>query len=1076
GGLVRYRAGEFRTFTPGDGLPSNSVAALAQDTRGRLWVGTAAGLAVVTDGKIENYSGKRSLLQREILALAFSADGSLWVAVKDGLIKVNTATGASEFRFKGKIQNPISLSSDRDGSLWVGTTAGRIYSINGEKVARYQLKHGGQTSITAIRRDRNGEIWAGLLQGGLCRLRSREFECYTASEGLTNDVLSLFEDGEGSLWIGTLTTGLVRLKDRRFVTYNRKSGMPNDYVLALSEARDHSLWVGTRNGIAHLQNGRIVSSFKTGTSEAGNVAMSILQSRNGTVWVGTGEGLKELRDGKVVRTYGPKQGLPADGISSIYEDRSGVLWLGNGHLGYLGNLKNGKFTAFAQKDGLITNRVRSIMEDHEGSLWFSTNLGVTRLKDGIFTTYAIGKDRGGNIGAGTCIYEDANHDLWIGSFSSGLSLLRNGQLSTFRTQDGFLDNRIWAILEDNRGFFWISSNRGLFRVRRIDLENFVDHKIASLPYVPYDTKDGLVSSEFNGGYQSGGLRASNGKLFFASVQGLVEMDPEHFLPNSIVPPVKIEEVLVDGKLIDSGQHAPVGAGKVEFHFASLSFLAPENVRYKCKLDDEATWSVFDTRDVAYYTLAPGKHTFQVIGSNNDGMWNEQGATFTLHLDPRFSQTFLFKFLCGLGLVLAGLGVNALRVRNMQATERRLLSLVEERTRELRLAKEAAESATLAKSEFLANMSHEIRTPLNGMLGMLELAGKTSLTAEQEDILGVAGYSASLLLEVLNDILDFSKIEAGKMELRSEEFRIAQVLNEVESMFAPRAAQKNVLLTCEIDTNIPDPVEGDAAKLKQVFVNLVGNAVKFTERGEIRVSAKLERSLDSGLELKMCIADTGIGIPPEDQRVIFEAFRQADNSATRKFGGTGLGLAISSHLIALMGGDIWVESERNKGSRFYFTTLVALPSKNGLSMDDAVGLSHFALPSLHILLVEDNLINQKLALRLLEKHGHRVTLAHNGREALELLNESGYDLVLMDVQMPEVDGFTATRALRMRERSTLRRLPIIAMTAHVLLGDRERCMEAGMDGYIAKPIDSDSLFRTIRQVLARMQSSPLQSGD
>ncbi|MDP6452848.1 MAG: ATP-binding protein, partial [SAR202 cluster bacterium] len=413
-----------------------------------------------------------------------------------------------------------------------------------------------------------------------------------------------------------------------------------------------------------------------------------------------------------------------------------------------------------------------------------------------------------------------------------------------------------------------------------------------------------------------------------------------------------------------------------------------------------------------------------------------------------------------------------------STISRDISAAKRASNELQRARDVAEAASSAKSEFLANMSHEIRTPLNAISGFTQLmTGDADFSDKQRNYLNMVSQSAESLSQIVNDILDFSKIEAGKLDFEEAPFDLRTLVVQTVAMFSLKAKEKGLKLNSTIDDNIENTLTGDPGRLGQVLVNLIGNAIKFTDQGSVTLDVRTDVRSDSEISLRFSVTDTGVGIPQDRQDAIFDAFSQADSSTTRNYGGTGLGLTIATQLVRHMGGRIWLESQTGVGSKFQFTanfrlideTLTTPPSESEQG-SKALSEDHNSRPgasfnSMKVLLVEDNDLNQMLASEILELNGYEVVVAENGRRALQLIDEIAFDLVLMDIHMPVLDGYQATRAIRESEVITETHIPIIAMTANAMDGDEQKCHEAGMDGFIAKPFRPDRLVSVVKKALS-----------
>ena len=695
GGLHRFENGVFTAYTTAEGLSNNRVLSICEDREGAIWIGTGGGgIDRLKDGRITAYTTKDGLSNDHIWQVVDGRDRSLWIGTDGGgLNRFRDGKFTTYTRKDGVPADVIqSLVVDSRGDLWIGTDGGGLGRFRDGKFATFTSKDGlASDTVESMLEDRDGNLWLGSRSGGLTRLTDGVFTRFTPAEGLSDDtVLSLCEDREGSLWMGTVTGGLNRLKDGKFMAYTTKEGLSNDRVRTIYEDHEGAIWLGTRgSGVTRLSSGTF-TNFSTKNGLSGDFVRTVAEDGGNRLWIGTwGDGLTEMADGRF-RAFHGKDGLPSEIIRSMYRDRAGTLWIGTDAGGLVAE-KQGSFTVYGTRDGLSGSTVLAILEDRDGNLWVGTEGGgLDRFSHGKFTAFTT-RD-GLSDDTVLSLYEDADGCLWIGTDGGGLNRFKDGKFTHFTRREGLFDDVQYAILEDGRGNLWMSCSRGIFRVRRQDLEDLADKPGGPVHSVSFGRADGMRSAECSGFTQPAAWKAHDGRLWFPTIEGAVVIDPDRIKTNMISPPVVIEQALVDRNLLPRSSAAPVmapGRGDLEFHYTGLSFIDPDRVSFRYKLEGfDREWNEAGSRRVAYYTnIPPGHYSFRVQACNNDGLWNEEGALVRFSLRPHFQQTRWFWGLCALGLVLMGFGIARLRAARVRARQRELEELVAERTLQLEQANE-----------------------------------------------------------------------------------------------------------------------------------------------------------------------------------------------------------------------------------------------------------------------------------------------------------------------------------------------------------------------------------------------------
>ncbi|HWW89012.1 MAG TPA: two-component regulator propeller domain-containing protein [Vicinamibacterales bacterium] len=663
-GLIGYANGRFSSYTTRDGLTNNHVMALLEDHAGNLWIGTdGGGLVRFANGRFATFATEGELPSDHVFALAEDASGALWVGTNAGLARCEHKRCTAFTTKNGLPDDAVrSLSWDDEHALWIATARGLTRWANGRFIT-YGTHDGlGGRAINVVYHDHEGTLWIGT-ESGLYRFRDGHFQAYTQSDGLPDDgVLSIYQDPDGNVWIGTRAGGLVQFRDPRFRTYTPKEGLAGWSAAVVSSNPAGEVWVGSDGGLSHLVNGSFLSEPRTALlANAGIRAIS--QDARGDIWLGSRQGLWRLSPSALTH-WTTADGLANDNVFAILPDRLGNIWIGT-LSGGLSVLRDNHFTTYTMRDGLPDNDVLRLFEDRAGVMWIGTRSGgISRFEHGHFTNWSTHDGLGNNHVL--AFYEDREGHLWIGTHGGGLTRYANGHFRTVTSRDGLAANLAYQIVEDDHANLWMCSGLGIYRASLRELNDFADGRITAVSSFAYGVDDGMLSRDCNGG-SPGGTKTPDGTMWFPTTRGLVSVDPTR--QNNQPPFVAIEAVTIDRQptIADAPVRLEPGQHDLEIAYTALSWSRSQHVKFKYRLAGlNPTWIEAGGQRTAYYSrLPPGRYTFTVIADNGDGVWNLEGRSLPVTVEPAFYQTSWFT--AGTVMTLVGLIAFAWRIRVLQFT-------------------------------------------------------------------------------------------------------------------------------------------------------------------------------------------------------------------------------------------------------------------------------------------------------------------------------------------------------------------------------------------------------------------------
>lgn len=920
-GLFSYSNGAFTHVAVDERLPHRGITAVTDLHDGTLLFGTQAGILSYDGSTFRDRSLEFDVLNSAVWCITETGIGEVWVGTDKGARRKTASFVEQIDTTSGYLKHNIvrSIIEDRFGNVWIGTGGGGITRYRNGVFSTFTNREGLPSNvIRTLFEDRNGSIWIGSSGGGLSRYLNGRFETLSSVDGLTTDVVwALCQDREGSLWIGTGGGGLNRLRDSRFTALTKKEGIGNNFLWTVYEDNRGVQWIGSNGGgVTAWENGT-ARTYTIGSTPPSNIVRTVADDGRGTLWLGTSDGIFTAAS-HPPHLFRKFETIPAKLIYSITRLKDNSIWIGTQGYG-LFVVQNGRVSKFTTENGLPHNSVRTVTEHPDGTIWVGTDSGIVirsaDKRNPVWTLFANNSVfREEEIRE---VYIDADSVVWVGTDRGALRRFSHGQVTQFGKAQGYDAIAVHEIQEDDMGYLWLTCNKGIYRVSKSELNAIANGQVAATEFTLYGIVDGMGSSECNGGGQPAGWKMRNGTIWFPTMKGVTIVSPQKLPTNTIVPPVYIEQVTADGKTIDivnGATELEAGANRVTIGFSALSLLAPELVRFKYRMEghDQRWIDGGNSRTVSYTNLAPGRYTFRVIASNNDGVWNNDGASIIITQEPHFYQTSWFG-ITSILLVSGGIfSVYRMRINALKNREEVLKGLVAERTHNLQVEKERAEQANRFKSDLVNIVAHDLKNPLTTIVGMSHLLQEEEYSQESVKDSAKAIYgSAEQMVSLISDFLSVEAMEQGKIALRKMPLSLSDLAGYVVSTNKHLADKKQQPVNLSLCTNDECSVLADSERLYQSIENLFSNAVKYSPFGS-PINIRVERVNNA---VRLSVQDFGAGLSDEDQKKLFGKFQKLSPRPTGNESSNGLGLSIAKLIVELHGGRIWAESRLGAGSTF-----------------------------------------------------------------------------------------------------------------------------------------------------------------